>query len=161
MNPTETFPHRCIGPSDDAHTFNWYCRCGKLPAEYTYEVATGTWGEDCPAALREALSAVRAELAEAEATIANERGEGEAPCEGWCARVRGGEVRWVLRSARPGRTLDVVRQAGEVPGTVRCHWWDREIDKDGDVTHTYAEGHEPTFRAAMRAATAAVRGGSL
>lgn len=101
---------------------------------------------------------LRRDLAEALATLANERGEGEPPVEGWTARPRGDLVRWVRFSARPGRTLDVVRQASDEPGVVRCHWWDREIDKDGDVTATYAEGYAPTFRAAMRAASERLRG---
>ena len=51
MNPTETFPHRCIGDVGDTGFYNRYCRCGKRPTKF--EVALGTWGSNCPAALRE------------------------------------------------------------------------------------------------------------
>lgn len=86
------------------------------------------------------------------ATLANERGEGEPPSEGWKARRRGGEARWVLYNDRPGRVLDVVRKMGDAPRTIVSHWWDREVDANGDVVVTHAEGEAETMRAAMRAA---------
>ena len=91
-------------------------------------------------------------IAELEATLANERGEGEPPSEGWKARRRGGEARWVLHNERPGRVLDVVRRMGDAPRTIVSHWWDREVNQEGEVVVTHAEGEAETMRAAMRAA---------
>ena len=101
------------------------------------------------------LTTARKERDELAATLANERGEGAPPEPGWTARRRGGEARWVLHNERPGRVLDVVRQMGEAPRTIVSHWWDREVNADGTVVATHAEGEAETMRAAMRAAHAA------
>ena len=62
---SRAYPHRCIG----GDPINWYCRCGRPPAEYTADVAREGFGSDCPAAMREHI----AEL-ERECTTAHEAG---------------------------------------------------------------------------------------
>lgn len=177
MNPTKTFPHRRDDLDGHAH-----CRCGVMAV---HDPKLGeTWGRNCPAALREALEAARRErvlsrrgterarrqrdaqvrltndlvarVAELEATLANERGEGEPPVPGWRTRRRAGEARWVLHNERPGRVLDVVRQMSDTPRTIVSHWWDREVDADGTVIMTHSEGEARTMRAAMLAASEAL-----
>lgn len=96
--------------------------------------------------------AALARVAELEATLANERGEGDPPVPGWRTLRRAGEARWVLHNERPGRVVDVVRQMSDTPRTIVSHWWDREVDADGTVIVTHSEGEARTMRAAMRAA---------
>ena len=79
-----------------------------------------------------------ARIAELEATLANERGEGEAPCEGW---------RWIphiryWQFSRGDLWMDARRDG------VRWYW--RRRTKQGD-----SEGSDNTARAAIRAASGA------
>lgn len=92
------------------------------------------------------------ELREARLALMNERGEGEPPSEGWRVSLRGHIVRWVRLDARPGRTLDVYPRLNDARTAMEWHWWDREVDRDGEVIAEHAEGAAPTAREAMRAA---------
>jgi len=124
--------------------------------------AVKAWAEDMDMQLVSALARVAdvekerdeaiARLAEAEATLANERGE--AAPSGWTSRTRGDSVRWVRDgSQRPGRMCDAVY--GKNPdGTFGWHWWDRDVDLDGEVGDTYGSGYARTAREAMKAADA-------
>lgn len=94
--------------------------------------------------LRDALAAVdilTARLAESEATLLNERGEGDPPSEGWEWDGDGGQwVRFVSESVG----VAYVSRSGS-------GWaWEADYGTDG-------EGPHPTARAAMKAADAATR----
>ena len=98
------------------------------------------WGM---AGLAQQLAAKEAENAELMATLANERGEGEAPCEGW---------RWIphiryWQFSRDDLWMDARRDG------VRWYW--RRRTKQGD-----SEGSANTARAAIRAASAAISPGA-
>lgn len=54
------YPHVSTGGTDTVWT--WQCRCGATPTEYTAETARGPWGVDCPAAMREEITALRAQV---------------------------------------------------------------------------------------------------
>lgn len=73
-----TYPHVQTTIASDTHVL---CRCG---ARHSHDTTAPplTWGADCPVALMEAI-------AELEATIANERGEGEPPAPGWTWALEG------------------------------------------------------------------------
>ena len=92
------------------------------------------------AALLAEVDRLRAELAEAEATLANARGEGEPPEEGWHAI---GRTWWLGREHVAGSVK--VYHTGR-----RWEWW---------VKGTSVCGEAPTARAAMRAELAAAKGG--
>ena len=84
---------------------------------------------------------LRADLAEALATLANERGEGEPPEEGWRSVSSTNWTRGV--GGTPG-------YASVSRGTPKAFPW---------TWYTGGhEGHAPTARAAMRAASAAAKG---
>lgn len=93
---------------------------------------------------RQERDEARAALAEAEATIANERGEGPPPSEGW--RYIGDGV-WSLRAKR-----QVLRLA-EVPDNLSARW--RWVVWGQDRADAF--GTAPTARAAMKAADEALR----
>lgn len=50
------------------------CRCGAKSGIVRRDGES--WGDHCPVAMREEIARLKAELAEALATLANERGEG-------------------------------------------------------------------------------------
>lgn len=127
------YPHTTVGYVDGGVR----CSCG---ATWTKACHFGpppgkTWGHDCPAAMAE-------RIAELEATLANERGEGEPPEPGWRATSTTSWSHGV--GGQPG-------YASVSRASVRC----------GDLPwYAYACGREtphPTARAAMRAATQALR----
>lgn len=94
----------------------------------------------------EAVDLVAA-VAELEATLLNDRGEGAPPEPGWEPYLHNGRVRW-SRELADG-VYDIVREASDAPG-----WLHRHRHLAGHVTGT--DGH-PTARAAMNAADAAIR----
>lgn len=121
------------------------------------------WATWCKARAVERLEAVRllrAELAEALATLANERGEGEPPCEGWIplleveGDIEEGNVcvtRWACAMAD-----GIVCYAG-VNAFVGGAWWalHRKVERR---TVFLLTGDVDTVRNAMRAASAAKGG---
>lgn len=82
------------------------------------------------------IRALTAERDELRATLANERGEGEGPSEGWVAHFIAGA--WLAR-----RWVHVASKTVISPGEGGWYW-----DRDWGV----AEGAEPTAREAMRQA---------
>lgn len=87
---------------------------------------------------------LRAALAEALATIDNERGAGDGPAEGW--RWNGLAARWELDVG--GRLVATVTRYAKTAWTA-------------EVTPFHMPGvHAPTARAAMRAASDALKGGT-
>ena len=91
----------------------------------------------------EEIQALRARVAELEAELANERGEGEPPSEGW--RYSHARDRWEHPRLRSTWRTGWTRCAD---GTDHVTWgW--EIGFSDSV---FAEGRELTARAAMKAA---------
>ena len=93
---------------------------------------------------------LRESVAELEATIVNERGEGEPPVPGWVATVVN-----IDDSSRSGRK--VVRWIGPASSSVErtgTGWWMRAgVNPDPyKADQALLSGHSPTARAAMRAA---------
>ena len=148
------YPHRCDDLDGNAH-----CRCGVMSIHDP--VVGETWGRNCPAALRE-------RIAELEATLANERGEGEPPSEGWARNdidpKREGVawyVRWEADGSEPQEDDTEQTRVAWVRRTEGCMIeWMWEIEKSvGRMSDPMlASGRAPTARAAMIAADAA-RGG--
>lgn len=198
MSTNETFPHR----KDTPYGTSPDCRCG---ADDAGAVCIGaTWGENCSAALREALALAVEEVGrlrahrelcatnllkgyetgkeeardaigrlqervvELEATIANERGEGEPPSEGWARNdidpKREGVawyVRWEADGSEPQEDDTEQTRVAWVRRTEGCMIeWMWEIEKSvGRMSDPMlASGRAPTARDAMIAADAA-RGG--
>jgi hypothetical protein len=104
---------------------------------------------------------LRGELAEAQATLANERGEGEPPVPGFLFTGNAGErSAWCSVDGPVGAY--VTREIGNM-GRVRWQWAvieDRYGSDESPRFRDLARGYEPTARAAMRAAAKAVRGES-
>ena len=88
------------------------------------------------------------EVDELRATLANERGEGEPPEEGW-EWVRG---QWETMDGAFGGWECIVKRSGD---QWHFEWVDYSPDADEDAE--WPDGYAPTARAAMRAATAALR----
>ena len=113
------------------------------------------------------INRLRSELAEALATLANERGEGEPPCEGWSPmRVSerdAGEysspddsvVMWGMTDAPAHRCAYVGTNAQ--PGD--RWWWAVHVGATPRGV-VLATGRAPTARAAIRASAAAVKDGA-
>ena len=107
------------------------------------------------------IDRLRVDLAEAEATILNERGEGGPPEEGWVPFF---EVDGEVEDA----TVCVTRWRVDMDGGLVCYagvdafqggaWWaiHRKVDRR---TVFLRSGDADTLRAAMRAATASAKGG--
>lgn len=112
-------------------------------------------------AAREEAGGLRAELAEALATIANERGGGDPPVPGFVFAGQVGErSAWKREDGTVGAY--VTREIGNM-GRVRWQWAvieDRYGSDESPRFRDLARGYEPTARAAMRAAAKAVRGES-
>lgn len=100
------------------------------------------WGDHCPVAMREEIARLKAELAEALATLANERGEGEPPCEGW---------RWNPHA----RFWHCGTAAVFWADYARVWWWD---DYPTIGRSPGSRGPHKTARAAIRDASAAKGG---
>jgi hypothetical protein len=104
---------------------------------------------------------LRGELAEALATIANERGGGDPPAPGFVFTGNAGErSAWCSVDGPVGAY--VTREIGNM-GRVRWQWAvieDRYGSDESPRFRDLARGYEPTARAAMRAAAKAVRGES-
>jgi hypothetical protein len=104
---------------------------------------------------------LRGELAEAQATLANERGEGEPPVPGFLFTGNAGErSAWCSVDGPVGAY--VTREIGNM-GRVRWQWAvieDRYGSDESPRFRDLARGYEPTARAAIRAATKAWRGES-
>lgn len=96
-----------------------------------------------------------ARIAELEATLANDRGEGEPPATGWKWAVENGEGTW-RRLGDPARA-DVHRAHRDPEDAVvdrhRWHWW--VVSGSYEEPVIYASGWEDTAREAMRATDAA------
>lgn len=102
---------------------------------------------------------LRAELAEAQATLANERGEGEPPVPGFVFTGHAGERCTWQRVDGPVGTY-VTREIDNM-GRVRWQWAvieDRYGTDQSPRFRDLARGYEPTARAAIRAAAKAVMG---
>lgn len=100
---------------------------------------------------------LRAELAEAQATIANERGEGEPPGDGFVFASNGGERSVWFRVDGPVGAY-VTREITNMDH-VRWRWSvieDRYGSDESPRFRAVARGDAPTARAAMRAAIAAL-----
>lgn len=119
-----------------------------------------TWAAKAMDAWPEERQALRAEVAELRAALANDRGEGEPPSEGW-KRNETGESTWekVLATQQPDGDFDpeptdilnVYRDGGS--------WaWERRTDQPGKTLALIATGRADTARACMRAADDAVKG---
>ena len=117
--------------------------------------------EDAAAALVMEAGGLRAELAEALATIANERGGGDPPVPGFVFTGNAGErSAWCSVDGPVGAY--VTREIDNM-GRVRWQWAvieDRYGSDESPRFRDLARGYEPTARAAMRAAAKAVRGES-
>jgi len=130
--------------------------CGKPLVWRDYVTFDGRYSADCSGCgadlCVEAMEQAReltateklllARIAELEATLANERGEGEAPCEGWVYSQRSG--RWraphgIVAKLSPER---VKNEGWEAP-----YAWERWD------TPEVQRGCADSFRAAMRAAS--------
>ena len=108
-------------------------------------------------AAREEVERLRAELAEAQATLANERGEGEPPVPGFVFAGHAGERCAWQRVDGPVGTY-VTREIDNM-GRVRWQWAvieDRYGTDQSPRFRDLARGYEPTARSAMRAANAAL-----
>jgi hypothetical protein len=137
-----------------------------------YSLAAADAVFDAKSALRDALAAdlraaqeeverLRLELAEALATIANERGGGDPPAPGFVFTGNAGErSAWCSVDGPVGAY--VTREIGNM-GRVRWQWAvieDRYGSDESPRFRDLARGYEPTARAAIRAATKAWRGES-
>ena len=104
---------------------------------------------------------LRADLAEALATLANERGEGEPPEEGFVFLGNaGGGATWQRKPDDRGIGAYASRQIDRT-GRVLWSWSlveDRYDQGDCPRFYTHAHGSEAFARAAMRAAPAAAKG---
>ena len=169
-NPPPKYPHvyvRADVPDRMGQPF--ICRCGRAG------LAEGERGSGCAAAMRERIAALEEErdaalarVAELEATLANERGEGEPPSEGWARNdidpKREGVawyVRWEADGSEPQDDDTEQTRVAWVRRTEGCMIeWMWEIEKSvGRMSDPMlASGRAPTARDAMIAADAA-RGG--
>lgn len=120
--------------------------------------ATGTGWE---AAYRQDVGWLLERVGELEATLANERGEGEGP-EGWASQGGGDGPRWSREiGTEGGGTSDLMvwRDVLRV-GRFGIHPWVWSVmvapDSESDMVEA-ARGDAPTAREAMRAADAALR----
>lgn len=139
-----TYPHRRSEVSGPQFS---NCRCGNCVVCWPDVTAVPPlkWGANCPAAMREEIANLAASLAEAEATLANERGEGEPPCEGWHYSI--GRAAWVCQP-----WILTPRREGPELAVRRGDPW--RVWVDGVCVY----GQHPTARAAMRAASERLRG---
>ena len=112
-------------------------------------------------AAREEVERLRAELAEAQATLANERGEGSPPVPGFAFIGNNGERSAWSRVDGPVGAY-ATREIDNM-GRVRWSWAvieDRYGSDESPRFRDIARGYAPTAREAMRAAANAVRGES-
>lgn len=103
-----------------------------------------------------------AEIAELRATLANDRGEGEPPSEGWKRNTTGDGMWERILAMRPSWTSE---QEGEPTDTLivgrddDVHWrWERYVDNGAGQRLGGGVGGIECARTAMRAADDAVKG---
>lgn len=103
-----------------------------------------------------------AEIAELRATLANDRGEGEPPSEGWKRNTTGDGMWERILAMRPSWTSE---QEGEPTDTLivgrddDVHWrWERYVDNGAGQRLVGGVGGIECARTAMKAADDAVRG---
>lgn len=86
--------------------------------------------------------------AELSLTLANERGEGTPPSEGWVWLVENGEGHWKKSGDRWSDVNHLIRdREDEAAGRLRWHWWIISGSYEDPVVH--AQGWEDSARSAM------------